>query len=162
MLNKIVDDVLPQHVADNIENLLTGRSFPWFFIAPEFSEVAFGGANQYMIHTFYEDYKVNSTFYNLIEPIIEFINPRALIKIKANLYPFTNTVIEQGFHVDCGWDDNHTAIYYVNDNDGYTKLSDGTKIESVKNRLSILNPLTSHTGSTSTDKSRLTINFNWF
>lgn len=162
MLHKVIDDVLSQEIADNIEELLTSNSFPWFLIAPEFSEVAFGGHKQYMTHTFYEKYKVNSDFYKLVEPLVEFINPRALIKIKANLYPLTNVVVEQGFHVDCDWDDNYTAVYYVNDNDGYTKLSDDTEIKSIKNRLAILNPLTPHTGSTSTDKPRLTININWF
>jgi len=162
MLSKTIDGVLFQQVADNIERVLTSNSFPWFLIAPEFPEVAFGGSNQYMTHTFYEKYKVNSEFYELVEPLIGFINPRALIKIKANLYPLTNTVVEQGFHVDCPDWDNYTAIYYVNNNDGYTKLSDGTEIKSIKNRIAMLNPLTLHTGSTSTDKPRLTININWF
>ena len=54
------------------------------------------------------------------------------------------------------------AVYYVNDNNGYTALADGKKIESVKNRIVELAPLVSHTSSTSTTGVRVTVNFNWF
>jgi len=67
-----------------------------------------------------------------------------------------------GLHFDYYWDDIHTAVYYVNTNDGYMALEDRIKIDSIKNRLAILKPLVPHTSSISTKTGRITINFNWF
>ena len=56
-----------------------------------------------------------------------------------------------------------TAIYYVNSNDGYTLFEDGTKVESVGNRLVRFPTNIKHTGTTCTDANRrVLINFNWF
>ena len=161
MTHKIVDNVLPKEIADNIFEVLTGEmTFPWFYMPYVVNKDTFD--NQYMVHMFYDQNEVNSNFFNIIEPLVEIIKPRALWRIKANLYLATPTIIEHGFHVDSPWSDMHTAVYYVNNNNGYTALSDSTKIESVKNRLLILNPLVPHTSSTSTDNLRVTISFNWF
>jgi len=161
MLIKIIDNVLPQQIADGIDNLLTSNSFPWFFM-PCVVNPGDRSSGQYMIHIVYDKHKVNSDFYETIEPLIELINPRSLVRIKANLYPIADKIVEHGFHVDYDWSDIHTAIYYVNSNNGYTALEDGTKIESIKNRLVTLDPLVYHTSSTSTTNARITINFNWF
>lgn len=161
MLNKIVDDVLFQEIADDIEESLTSDSFPWFFMPC----VVYPGDNssgQYFTHSFYDKHGVNSAFYELIKPLIEIINPRSLVRAKANLYPNAHTITEHGLHVDYDWEDIHTAVYYVNSNNGYTALADGTKIQSLKNRLATLDPLVQHTSSTSTNAPRLVININWF
>ena len=55
------------------------------------------------------------------------------------------------------------AIYYVNSNDGYTEFRDGTKVESIANRLAIFPSTMEHTGSTCTNtKFRCVINFNFY
>jgi hypothetical protein len=78
------------------------------------------------------------------------------------MYPVSEKIKEHGLHIDTEWDDVKMAVYYVNDNNGYTALADGTKIESVKNRIVELPSLVSHTSSTSTTGVRVTVNFNWF
>ena len=55
------------------------------------------------------------------------------------------------------------AIYYVNSNDGYTEFEDGTRIETIENRLLVFDSSLWHTGSTCTNaKVRCVINFNYF
>ena len=56
-----------------------------------------------------------------------------------------------------------TSILYLNTNDGYTQFENGTKIESIENRL-ITFPLSyRHTGTTCTNQPfRAVINFNYF
>ena len=50
----------------------------------------------------------------------------------------------------------------VNDCDGYTKLNDGTKIDSIANRLLITDGSILHSSTTTTnDKVRVTIGMNW-
>jgi len=156
----IMDNVLPTDTADEIERFVGGSDFPWFF---NDQGVAFENSKgHYFTHMLYIENRIYSQFFNVVEPLLAIINPRSIYRIKANLYPSTDTIIEHGFHVDYNWDDIHTAVYYVNTNDGYTAIEDGTKIDSIKNRLAILKPLVPHTSSTSTKTKRITINFNWF
>ena len=158
---KIVDNVLPEHIANDIFSVLSSGSFPWFFTPAVVYENNFNNG-QYMSHVIYEDNMIKSKYYEILQPLLEIINPRSLVRAKANLYLVADKVVEHGFHVDYNWDDIKTAVYYVNSNDGYTKMEDGTKIQSVKNRLATLNPLVSHTSSTCTTGVRITLNFNWF
>ena len=51
----------------------------------------------------------------------------------------------------------------MNTNDGYTEFEDGTKVESVANRLVTFPANLKHTGTSCTDeKTRIVINFNYF
>ena len=51
----------------------------------------------------------------------------------------------------------------MNTNNGYTKFEDGTKIESVANRMVSFPTNTQHKGTSCTDqKTRVVINFNYF
>ena len=56
-----------------------------------------------------------------------------------------------------------TSIFYVNTNNGYTEFEDGTKIESVANRMVTFPTNLKHRGTSCTDeKIRVVINFNYF
>ena len=56
-----------------------------------------------------------------------------------------------------------TSIFYINTNDGYTKFEDGTKIESIANRMITFPANINHTGTSCTDEqTRVVINFNYF
>ena len=108
--------------------------------------------------------KRNSEFFQFLHPFLKKLNMFILVKAKANLLFQANTVVEHGFHKD--FDLPHipllTAVYYVNTNNGYTKLQNGTKIPSEENSISIFNTQEPHTGSTCTDKEhRLVLNFNY-
>ena len=78
----------------------------------------------------------------------------------------TLKVFENSFHSDYEPETAkrmQTAIYYVNSNDGYTLFEDGTKVESVANRLVRFPASIKHTGTTCTNANRrVLINFNWF
>ena len=56
-----------------------------------------------------------------------------------------------------------TVVFYLNTNNGYTLFEDGTKVDSVANRMVVFDGTTKHTGSTHTDGDRfrfvLNINF---
>ena len=75
----------------------------------------------------------------------------------------TEKIIEHGLHTDVDYDNSKTAVYYCNTNNGYTRLVDGTTINSIENRMLIFDSKTPHTGSTCTDTPfRTVINFNYF
>ena len=106
-----------------------------------------------------------------ISPIINKLSVIAMRHIKANLLTRTPAIIENKFHVDISdladlpeklkqWT---TSIFYVNTNNGYTKFEDGTKVESVANRIITFPANMKHTGTSCTDeKIRVVINFNYF
>ena len=88
-------------------------------------------------------------------------NFRNLIRIKINAYPYTNIVNEHKDHIDS--DFKHTgAVFSLNTCDGFTKFSDGTKVESVANRIVFFDASKFHHSSTTSNaKLRYNINFNF-
>jgi hypothetical protein len=111
---------------------------------------------------------VTETFPTVL-PILDIIQPFSIAKIRAKLLPRTPEIAESSFHTDIGgmpeeklkqWT---TAIFYVNTNNGYTKFEDGTKVESVANRMLSFPANMKHCGSSCTDeKRRIVINLNYF
>jgi len=160
MTYQIIDNVLSQEQADTIENVMySTNDFPWFF---NHGVTYADNKDFYFVHLFYRNHNVSSTFFYLIEPLIEKLCPRALIRIKGNLYPLDETDNQADWHVDYNYQ-HSGAIYYVNTNNGSTMLTDGTCIDSVKNRLLIFEPHTLHKSISCTDMpARVNINFNFF
>ena len=167
MTYKIIDNVFPKQVADEIANdFLDDARFPWFYnsskISPDF---AVDNLNNYQFtHIFYNKYTVTSGLFSIVAPIIDYLNPESIIRIKANLHPRTEIRNTFDYHIDFGGksNDRKTAIYYVNTNNGVTILEDGTEIESIANRLLIFDQKTLHAGTTCTDqKVRCVINLNY-
>ena len=107
--------------------------------------------------------------YDLILGLINVIQPRALIRVKANLNYITEEIHKYDFHTDLGefksdtYDGATTAVFYLNDNNGYTEFEDGTKIDSVSNRLVRFPQNTAHRGTSCTDQPyRVVLNINYF
>ena len=143
---------------------------PWYWSAVLLEDTYDGDLddNFQFCHSFYNhDYPQSPHIKyveNLMNKIIDTNGARSFVRIKANLNPRTPKIIRHGFHVDIPRNDNvTTSIYYVNSNNGYTEFEDGTKIESVENRLVSFPAKMRHSGTTCTDKqARVVINFNYF
>ena len=114
-----------------------------------------------MIHILYADHEPNSTHYKTIIPLLDKLDVQCLIRIKANLYPNTEILHEHPMHVDR--DFSHSgAILSLNTCDGYTKLKDGTKIDSVANRVLLFDSSEEHCSTTTTNVlARINININY-
>ena len=161
---EIIDNFLDESSFSILKTLMLSNDFPWYYNEGILS-LEDPRINQYQFtHTFYRDNLSLSHNFEILTPIIKKINPVALMRAKANLNPRTEEIFEHGYHTDY---DNppsnqRTAVFYVNTNNGFTVFEDGTKIESVENRLvSFKTPLV-HTGTTCTDVNRrVLINFNY-
>lgn len=160
MKHKIIKNFLPEDTFKKIQTELTSSYFPWFFnnyIASTTLDDDF-----YFTHTFYNHREVNSSYYETIKPILNLLKPRALMRIKANLYYKTPTLKEHPEHMDYPFA-HKGAIYYINDNDGYTVLKGKHKIKSEANSLLLFDPSEPHNSTSCTDaKARININFNYF
>ena len=164
---QIIDNFLKKEEFDSLQNKILGADFPWFknscVVKSDDNTTIDDRYNWQFTHTFYKDHQPFSHFLTAIDPILNKIQPLALIRIKANLIPCSEKIIEYPFHVDLEKFSGKTAIFYVNSNNGYTLFKDGTKIDSLENRLLVFDANTLHTGSNCTDQRvRCVINFNYF
>ena len=175
---KIEDDYLTSYELEQVQDIFGPSqsentiqkevgTIPWAL-----TSVVKGGNNYQLTHVLYhlsdpENLVVYCAQQNkLLFPIFfEKMQPKGLLRVKANLQMRTSEIIEQDFHCDYPllYTGINTSIFYINSNDGYTEFEDGTKIESVANRLVTFPHHMRHRGTTCTDKPfRLVINFNYF
>jgi hypothetical protein len=163
---KIVDNFLPKKEFKIIKDLFFSDILPWFYQANGVSRPQkLSKDGSYFTHLFFsfEKDKIGiSNYYQYIAPIVSRLDIGSMTRVKGNLYQRTNTIYEHDKHQDYNF--KHKGfIYYVNTNNGFTKLLDGTKIESIENRGLFFDPSMSHNSSTCTDAdSRININFNYF
>ena len=160
---KIIDNYLSVEEHLVLKTIMESDTFPWYYnqykvFKGDHSKKLF---EYQLVHIFYKDNCVNSDFFNELNCIIEKLKPLSLIRIKANLNPITHNLIEFGKHQDQDFKCK-AAIYYVNDNDGYT-IIEGKKIESKANRIVLFDANQKHYGTNSTNcNNRMVINFNYF
>lgn len=163
----VIDNFLDSNSFNSVYSILMNDHFPWYYN----DHVVFPGDSHFQFtHVFYTDNKINSENYynNIIVPL--FLNKLevfAVHAIKANLKIQTEEIIKYQLHTDCSCENSEienkiTAIYYVNSNNGFTFFEDGTKIESVQNRMVLFNAELKHAGTSCTNqKTRCVINFNY-
>jgi len=144
---------------DNLETFIMNDYMPWYYndglivVPDEYFQFTF---------MFVKDQKINCTekSMNILQPVLAKIKYKTLNRIKANLTVKQNKHIEYEMHMD--QQKGTTGILYINDNNGYTKFKDGTKIKSEKNTYIEFDSKTKHTGASCTDeKRRVVINFNY-
>ena len=163
---KVIDDFIPPDKFDTLHDLLIkqqvqGKQIPWYYIPNVTNRGNKDWRLFYLSHIVY-DRTIISPFFDDIISCCEPLNFKALIRIKCNMYPNTEKLYEHGLHTDYKFSHN-AGILSINTCDGYTKLEDGTKIDSVANRMLLFDGQTLHTSSNTTDQTaRININFNYF
>tara|TARA_B100001175_G_scaffold296927_1_gene286262 strand:+ start:113 stop:649 length:537 start_codon:yes stop_codon:yes gene_type:complete len=174
---KIIDNFLPENEFKILNDNLTDPLFPWYI-----NQVINDDYNHKLLADPIDNYQFCHHFYypvsdggspnvcqgiNCLDPIIKRLDCISLARIKANCLPRTSSIIRHGFHIDAitasPKKDFKVSIFYVNTNNGYTEFEDGTRIESISNRLVTFPIHLRHTGTTCTNQSvRIVINFNYF
>ena len=164
---KIEDNFLDQEKFDKLQTVIMGNGFAWFF-SSIIDRV--GDVDKFQfIHVFYFVPTPCSQYFEILNPILEKIDPISISRIKANLLTRTPKIVESLFHVDMiGMSEEKlkqwtTSIFYMNTNNGHTEFEDGTKVECVANRMVTFSSNLKHRGTSCTDeKTRVVINFNYF
>lgn len=117
----------------------------------------------YLVHPIFFNYQIlGGLAFELIEPILIKLDVKALIRAKINLYPHAETLTEHGKHQDFPF--SHKAgIFYLNTCNGYTRLDDGPKIDSIENRMLLFDANIPHASTNTSDaNARYNININYF
>lgn len=165
MTHKITDNILDIDTFRSIKDSLLSADFPWYLNSSKVQKNSSVSElhNFQFTHTFYDQYKIQSNFIYLLDPLLAKINPSAIVRIKANLQPTADKIIVYDMHNDIEHFDGETAIFYVNSNNGFTQLEDNSCVESKENRLLTFPAETLHTGTSCTDqKVRCVINLNYY
>ena len=171
---KIEDNFLVQEKFDELQALIMNRKYtgnkpPLSWTYNEGIDYEKEDKNRFQFtHMFYFNGISTSPYMEKLAPILKIITPISLWRIKANLLTRTPEIVENAFHTDITQSEEKlkqftTSIFYINTNNGYTKFEDGTKVESVANRLVTFPANMKHKGTSCTDeKRRIVINFNYF
>ena len=156
---KIIDSFLKQVDFDFIKNYIINNNFPLYYQhfltddKEESNECSF-------THIIYKNHMPHSDLYEHMQPIVNLIEPKALLRIKINCYPKTSKIIYHKPHTDFDFD-NKALILYLNNNDGYTIVGD-EKVESIENRALIFDGNKKHFSTSCTNaRARFNIAINY-
>lgn len=153
---QIIDNLLEKEDFESLCSTILDKNFLWSINNSQESDTLF----LELLH--YTNHQPLSEFYNEVVPIMRKVQMLGLVEVKSNLY-FGNTYT-QSFKKEKQYDFSvGTAIYYINSNDGYTMLEDGSKIESKENRILLFENSNWYYETNCTDNScRVNITFNYF
>lgn len=151
----VYDDIVPEKLQDEIEQVLLGPDFPWYmschkdekgnFQTSDYSQGKKFEHNKnvqdigQLVHTFMRinenNLTVRSPYFDFILSVLELTVSKHNLKnvlvkrIKSNMKPSSSLLNEDSFgipHKD--YDDEHfVLLYYVNDSDGDTVIFDNEK-----------------------------------
>lgn len=158
---EIIDNFLDNREFALVQNqILVSNSFPWYFNQiHQDSDYLY---NLQYTHNFFKDDNINSDYFFVLDNVLKRLEPKKIVRIKANSIPITENIVEHPFHIDCD-KDCKTAIFYLNNNNGYTVFANGKKVSSIANRMVIFDSAYKHAGTSCTDKKiRCVINLNFF
>ncbi len=175
---KVIDNFLPRIEFQEVKkNIVENYTIDWHYskhVSTSESKIYVASREKekeqlwtwYMVHDVYRYSRPKSDYF---EPLYQAFVPKfeeldifkALTRIKINFYPYTETVREHEMHQDKDWHIK-AGLFSLNTCDGYTKLEDGTKIDSVENRMLIFDASQLHCSTTTSNtEARYNINFNF-
>ena len=168
MIIKTKNNFLNKKDFKNLKDPMLGTDFPWYYNSTKVDKEGKDNLNNYQLtHTFFFDGKINSGAFNLIEPILQKLKVKKLIRVKANLVPRTFRIHKFETHLDQE-EDYKAAILYMNTNNGYTYFNNGGRhgsdkfVNSKENTIVLFKANQRHYGTTCTnEKIRVLINFNY-
>ena len=138
-------------------------NFPWYYYPFKSYADHSGGVYDYQLsHTFFRDEEWNSNAMWAVEPVLSIVDPKVIVRIKANMTLAAPTVSTCGMHTDFDNSMITTGILYFTECDGGTVFEDGERVESIPNRFAYFNATKRHSAETFTNaKARCVMNFNF-
>jgi len=154
---EIIENFLDEEKSNFIEKILTSNEFPWYY-NPELIEDGVGF--HFFHHLMHENQITSLFFYKILLPILNNFKGtiNTIRRARINCLTQMQIPIYYGFHNDHP-EDHKVLLYYVNTNNGFLNLKDGTKIHCKKNKAIIMDGKIKHQVVAQTDtKTRLAIN----
>tara|TARA_R100000805_G_C3574877_1_gene80047 strand:+ start:231 stop:737 length:507 start_codon:yes stop_codon:yes gene_type:complete len=148
---KVISNFLSEENHKKLKNILESHTIPWYFndkvVTDKDSPFQF-------THPFYNGGMPSETI-ELIHPILMLLSPLSIIRAKANCTFKTDKNINTGSHTDNKQKGLKSAVYFVNDNDGYLhNFEEKKSVKSVANTMCIIDSNVLHAGFTCTNSDR--------
>jgi hypothetical protein len=160
---EVIDNFLPEEEFSILYDKISSPNFPWYYQANtiDLSDDPSKEKFFYFTHNIVNESKVNSPYFEYLQEIIKILETKHIMRIIINLTPSVPTVLQEIEHEDYIFP-HKGALLYLNTNNGPTVLEDGTKIDSIRNRLLKFDTSRPHSASRCSDqKVRLNIIFNY-
>tara|TARA_R110000765_G_C18556114_1_gene563002 strand:- start:43 stop:540 length:498 start_codon:yes stop_codon:yes gene_type:complete len=156
---KVVENFLSPQNHNALYSAFTSEYFPWYYNNYKRDEDNNKLFHYQLTHVFFKHNKINSTYFTILESLLKELKLKALKKVKANLNPISDKLVEFGEHKDAAKESQYMSmIYYLNTNNGYTKIKN-KKIKSKANKAVFFPSHTVHFGTNSTDcNNRMVLN----
>lgn len=162
---RVIDNFLSEEFFTSLVQMVD--YLPWTY---DRYSVCEGDNQPQFVHGFYKDFEPTSEYWKYIRGVLPVLRPLGgLYRIKMNLTPSKETLIQKPFHVDGIEEDGSVMIHrvcvlYLNTNDGYTIFeSTGEKVMSVANRAVLFPGHLRHAGTNCTDEpARIVLNIDYF
>ena len=124
----VIDNFLSEEEFKKISEIVSGNQFPWFF----------DDTHDHYNHIFYNQWSgVRTQESTILEPILKKLGANQIYKATASMTGRKLFFRKSKYHTD---PQNVTAaIFYINTNNGGTKLKGGPFIKSVANRILLFN-----------------------
>ena len=149
-------DVLDKESLYRIQQTLYSDRFMWIE-----AQTNKQSTNSYYVHEFRDVNGIVSPYDFLIHPLLNILQPKAIIRVKANKYLQTPTLEEHEYHQDYPYK-HKAAIFYINTNNGQTQFTTA-RVASIENSMLYLDASKQHRSTSTTDAPyRININFNYF
>ena len=147
---KILNNFLEKDSFEQLRNIILSSDFPWSYneycVDPPSQQIS------QFTHAFFWN-SIPRESYLVVKTLVERLNPKSIGRVKANLLLKTQSIVETGMHKDDQGEKFTSAIYFLNNNNGYTRIGN-EKVYSKENSIVIFKSNELHTGSTCTDASR--------
>lgn len=162
---EIVDNFLPRSNLKYLKEMTSGENFPWFLNEQKVDSENNLKKNCVLLHPLYQYNVPVSELFTEMEIILKRLDCRSLINAFIKVELISETIIEKKPIIQFPFPYN-TAIFYLNNTDGYTllKSSDETtiKIENVQNRILMFDDSVSYVDTNCTkDYKKVNIIFNY-
>lgn len=160
---KVIDNFLSTDQFKEIKKIILSPFFPWFYQTNINHSSKPSDNDCYFTNLIINNSLVNNQdTYSLVSPILNKLDIKSIIRIKANLYPSTDKIKIHPPHVDYSFE-HKAAIFYLNTNNGKTIIDNTVEIDSIENRLLLFEGFKNHSSTSCTDVDcRVNINFNYF
>jgi len=162
---KVLDDVLNINDFQKIRDAILSGDIQWHLgrgivgsEKPDLDDIQF-------VHEIYNYGRPLSAVIEELEPLRAALDIYVNLRIKINITTRSIVPYRSGFHTDLtsiSHIPTKTAVFYVNDNNGYTEFENGERVYSKANRAVIFDGNTKHSGASCTNaKYRCVINWNF-
>ena len=160
---EITDNTLPIDYFENLQNIIMANNFMWEYQAKVANIDDEDNGHFYFVHRLYENLSPCCNFFEQLIPYLEnILDVKAVIRSRVLLYPNQKNLIEHNPHIDMPYS-HKAALLYINTNNGFTRMADKSKVNSVKNRNVVFDGSTTHNSTNCSDeKARFVLAVNYF